>query len=415
MGLKVAGPLSVVFATVILSGCLGDSSWNRQRLLKAACEGNVSRVRSLLDHGVSPDARDEDDWTALACAAQVCSKEVVELLLQRGASTNISRRYGEPLSVIAGQTRDGKWCKDGPAIAELLLAAGANVHGKSPCATLRSATTAEAMEFLLAHGADVRRCVGIDTPIYGLTDHPGALGAYLRGGGDPNQANSAGITALHYIAENANSLDKDSLSGMRVLLEHKADPDARDRLGYTPLDYAHRRNFKEAYDLLREFGGRTGDSLPQDAEVAAARAVRAANVLRAATSDSSGVCTFDLVGENMNTGGSGRNWAVIQGTTATVHANCRETGLLHYAVLLPSNKTIPMQLNMFAMSGASAHPIEFTEEWRNAGMAWFFSKESVDDLAVAVEQKKAQAVTMIDITVAPLRGGRKVRAGRLSQ
>ncbi|GLD99545.1 hypothetical protein PINS_up008271 [Pythium insidiosum] len=58
----------------------------QKQLLEAAKNGDVERVRSLLDEGVDVNARDDHDFCEpLHLAAQGGHADVVRLLLDRGA------------------------------------------------------------------------------------------------------------------------------------------------------------------------------------------------------------------------------------------------------------------------------------------------------------------------------------------
>ncbi len=91
----------------------------------AAKAGDLAAVQAELDAGVDVDAKDEDyrDWTPLMYAALDGHKEVVELLIAKGADVNAKNKVGQtPLQFTA-------W-KGHKEIAELLIAEGADVNAK---------------------------------------------------------------------------------------------------------------------------------------------------------------------------------------------------------------------------------------------------------------------------------------------
>jgi hypothetical protein len=205
---------------------------------------------------------------------------------------------------------------------------------------------------------------------------------------------------------------------MRVLFKYKANPNIVDKVGFTPLDYALRRDPREAKDivaLLEAHGAKQGIMLDQDPAVYEAQKARAKQILNRARHNKREVCSFGLVGEDYNTGGTDTSWAVIQGTTGLVTAKCQDDGYLHY-VLMSAKPGTPMLMkrNQPVSGGRASIRIEFADEWRNAHIVWFFSKTGVDDdLTMAVEQNKAWATASIPLMVAPVNGrkvGKRARA-----
>src|SRR5262249_31048082 len=79
----------VVALILVLLGILGWRLYRRSvepgLFLRAAADGDTARVRTLLDHGVNVNTRDEHGMTALQSAAMNGHTNVVRLLLQHGA------------------------------------------------------------------------------------------------------------------------------------------------------------------------------------------------------------------------------------------------------------------------------------------------------------------------------------------
>lgn len=103
---------------VLLSSCMTAPE---EKLRMAAAEGNVLRVQTFLDQGLSPQAADERGVTPLFLAAQRGHRDVVALLLDRGAALNPIRQDGVTPIFIAVQAghRD---------VVALLLGNGADVN-----------------------------------------------------------------------------------------------------------------------------------------------------------------------------------------------------------------------------------------------------------------------------------------------
>lgn len=64
------------------------------RLMYLCNEGDVEGIKELLDSGIDANYRDIDDRTALHVAACQGLKDVVEILLDRGADVDPKDRWG---------------------------------------------------------------------------------------------------------------------------------------------------------------------------------------------------------------------------------------------------------------------------------------------------------------------------------
>lgn len=78
-------------------------------LLYACGYGAIEAARLLLDHGVSPDAKDSQDQTALHWAAWTPQPEIIQLLIDRGASAKTKERrfQATPLDNVLWAWRNG--------------------------------------------------------------------------------------------------------------------------------------------------------------------------------------------------------------------------------------------------------------------------------------------------------------------
>ena len=268
----------------------------------ALLNGKVRTVERFLKGGADPDAQykgitlftaedsplawyaksswSQKGWTALETAAWMGHTEVVEVLLQHGASaTNSSAKGMTPLhsAVRAGNT----------ALADLLLAHGADVreqtgqrdepiHFAAKCLQDVSETT---LPWLLSHGADInakgsygytplhlalaqgkwstaRVLIANGADVDALNDRfcrteqplhsaargrlrPKELELFLEVDGvDVNARDNKGNTALHALAKCTDRPDTNSPAVAEVLLAHGADIDARNECASTPLHLA---------------------------------------------------------------------------------------------------------------------------------------------------------------------------------
>jgi ankyrin repeat protein len=126
-----------------------DATWSH--LMRAAREGDASRVRDLLASGCDPNVRGgSQGLTPLIVSAANGQHDVVELLLSHGASVELADTSGmTPLmnAVLFDQ----------PEVVQLLLDHGANVNAASSTSSMTSlmfAATPTMARLLLQNGAN---------------------------------------------------------------------------------------------------------------------------------------------------------------------------------------------------------------------------------------------------------------------
>ena len=82
-----------------------------------------------------------------------------------------------------------------------------------------------------------------------LTNRTDVVSYLLANGANVNKQSRDGSTALHYASFNVfNRTDIIS-----VLLQHGASRDIKNKRGSTPIDWARRKKYKEAVDLLEQY------------------------------------------------------------------------------------------------------------------------------------------------------------------
>ena len=195
-----------------------------KNLHDAAYEGDLEAVKALLDtnaHLVS-SRHSEDQATPLHMAAAWGHKEVVDLLLARGAEVNaIDCRGLTPLHwAVEKQHED---------VVRLLVVGKANVNakdcdGETPLYLAAKRGLVAVVELLLAKGADV------------------------------NAQEKTGETPLHRVAR------RGSLDVAKLLLAAKANVNIRTKAGYpwapyTPMYVAIKDGHPDMVELLRQHGG----------------------------------------------------------------------------------------------------------------------------------------------------------------
>ncbi|MHC4540614.1 MAG: ankyrin repeat domain-containing protein, partial [Planctomycetota bacterium] len=246
-------------------------------LEEAVAIGDIDLVRSLLDNGIAVDSPQGTGKTALQRSAMNGHKELVKLLLDRGAGMNTQTGWpgGTPLHLAAE--------KGHREIVELLIHKGADVNAKREGyprgdTPLHSATRAghkNVVALLIANGANVgaknddgrspidvamrgrRRDIrellqakAIETCIHWAA-HFGTLDkvkAFVENGVDVNAKDDQGMTPLHLAAHCGHR------EVVEFLLSNDADVNAKDNEGRAPLDIALSQRHKDVLKLLAEAG-----------------------------------------------------------------------------------------------------------------------------------------------------------------
>jgi len=217
--------------TVALLRKKGGKSGSEDSILVAVAMGNIDAVKQHLAAGADVELKCKSCGGTALC--HTTSKEVVQLLLAKGANVNAKRNNGEtPLHYAA--TKE---------VAELLIANSANKSAKDDSGETHLHHAAkygrkEVVELLIAKGADV------------------------------NAKRNNGQTPLHRAAGGGHK------EVAELLIDNGADVNSKIEAGQytgTPLDWAEgvsRRDSPEVKaskkgiaDFLRKHGGKTGEEL----------------------------------------------------------------------------------------------------------------------------------------------------------
>jgi ankyrin repeat protein len=237
-------------------------------LLKAVGEGRIAVVRLLLAHKAAVGVRARGGDSPLHRAARWGDVGVVRLLLQAKASVQaINEKGRQPLHEA-----------NSSAVALELLNQGADPNAKAggettPLYIAATAGNLKLAEALLARRAavDAANSKG-ETPLHAaiwvyrssstsrigdkktttkhveLAENAIRMASLLLGHkANVNATDRRGATPLHRAA------GADDINLVRLLLSHKANPDARDSKGRTPLAVAVAQENKRVADLLRRF------------------------------------------------------------------------------------------------------------------------------------------------------------------
>ena len=173
-------------------------------LLEAAGKGDTETVKSLLDRGVNPNAKDPDGRTPLTEATYNNHTDVVKLLLHHGADVFAKKNDGQTPLTIADDHKD---------VAELI-----------------------AGQIRLFEAA----AKGDNKAVKDLLDN----GAYV------NVRDPDGRTPLTEACWNNN------IATVALLLDKGADPNAKKSDGATPISIARSKGHKEIAELLKKAGAK---------------------------------------------------------------------------------------------------------------------------------------------------------------
>ena len=177
--------------------------------------------------------------TFLSRAVGAANEDLVRFLLEQGADVD------EPCAKFWPVLHSAAANKKGMNILMLLLNHGADVkaldgHGRTPLKMAVFGNNWEGAELLLAHGAEM--------DIFDAA----ALGKTLRMremlNHDPKlleATDSTGKTPLHAAASAGRK------AAVELLIDRGAYRFARDRMGWTPADWAREKKHREVADLLR--------------------------------------------------------------------------------------------------------------------------------------------------------------------
>jgi len=307
-----------VVAVLIDAGAdmYAEDEWGERPLGAAVSRGNTELVALFIAKGMDPNSVSSnasrwEGWTVLHRAAISGSKEVMQLLLSKGADVNCKGKDGDtPIQLALGESGSVRTeivrllVSHGADISALYAAAflgevekvktvineGADVNANwLDCGTALHAAARgnqkDVAELLIAQGADVNAGLrdGDDTPLIyaavngckevarlliekGADIHAGNSGGFtpiyaaavcnnkpiidllLSKGADIDAKETRGMTALHHKAWQADS------NMMEFLLSRSAHIEARTKSGTTPLFFAVQCGKLEAAQFLLSKG-----------------------------------------------------------------------------------------------------------------------------------------------------------------
>lgn len=216
-------------------------------LIDAIKAGDDVRLKELLaaNPGLA-NTRNEQGETPILAAAYRLRTDVIQLLLDAGAETDIheAAAVGQLDRVRAFTAANppsvNSWSPDGFTPLGL-----ASFFGHK-----------EIVAFLVASGAEVNVVSRNDFKVMPLHSaasarHTGVAEILLEHGAAVNATQEAGYTPLHSAANNGQE------EMVRLLLAHGADVNAKSPDGITPLQLAVERDHSAIAELLRKSGAQT--------------------------------------------------------------------------------------------------------------------------------------------------------------
>src|SRR5437764_12776413 len=215
---------------------------NAAGFIDAIKAGEFERVKAMVSaEPTLIDARSRTGESAILTAVYHRQKEIVNLLVARGAALSIFE------ACAAGELER----------AERLVNAGTinawSADGWTPLHLAAFFGHTKVAELLLSHGADVSarsRNSNGNTPLHAALagNHKFVAGLLIGRGADVNAPDAAGWRPLHLAAANNN------LDAIKALIAQGADVTAGNGEGKTPLSLAQEKNHRETAVYLRRHG-----------------------------------------------------------------------------------------------------------------------------------------------------------------
>jgi ankyrin repeat protein len=220
-------------------------------LIRAA--GESTKVELLLARGAKVDAKSKMGRTPLLIAsASPGNVKTVLLLLARGANVNDQDQYGDTCLTSASKRGDGEMVKT-------LLEAGANVAagsswpGQAPLIWAAETGDLPTLTYLLEHGAGkIQPHLDIALASAATRGWLGGVRLLIEHKANPNAPSPLAAYTPLMLAAYCDDVDVEIV---RLLLEKGANPKAKGANGETPLSLAKKQGRTAIVELLEKAGG----------------------------------------------------------------------------------------------------------------------------------------------------------------
>src|SRR5262245_54860552 len=217
-------------------------SENAAAFIDAIKAGEFERVKAMVSADPALiDARSRTGESAILTAVYHRQKEIVNLLVARGAAMSIFE------ACAAGEVERAERLVDAAAVNDY------SPDGWTPLHLAAFFGHVKIAELLLTHDADVTvrsRNANGNTPLHAALagNHKFVAGVLIGAGADVNAPDAQGWRPLHLAAANNN------LDAMKALIAEGADVAASNNEGKPALSLAQEKNHREAAALLRRHG-----------------------------------------------------------------------------------------------------------------------------------------------------------------
>jgi len=215
------------------------------QLHKAAADGDLETVKSIISKGANVNSKDEKEKTPLHYAAETGKMEVVQLLVEAGADVNAMGNNDWPPLCIAAENNH-------IAVSEYLIAHGADVNpdnGWTPLQQAPYSSGIEMVKLLIAKGADINAGEGEWTALHGAVSEGRRDIAELliQKGANVNTKDRTGYQLLYH------AVWKNDLDTAKLLITKGADVNAGEG-EWTALHYAVYEGRRDIAELLIQKG-----------------------------------------------------------------------------------------------------------------------------------------------------------------
>ncbi len=229
---------------IAIAICVSACSQDPKAVYEAVAQGDLGKVKRLVEGGAPLDWTPEDGFGALHKALEDGRTDIAAYLVEKGADVKAKGVNGiTPLHIVADASLAGRIIEKGAG-----LEAWSDTVG-TPLNAAVLGGLADVAETLIANGAKVdARDAQRSTPLHHASGRGdlNSVQLLISKGADVNAANDPGFRPLHWAAANGH------LEVVALLLSHGARPDVVGAKGRSPLDMAIVGEHMEVAELLRK-------------------------------------------------------------------------------------------------------------------------------------------------------------------
>ena len=244
-----------VLATIIDQGVDVNATTknNGTALMIAYHKRNIDIINVLLNAGANTDISVDDDGHTLLhyAATGDCSKEILQTIINHGADVNATSKNSQTVLMLAC-----KMCNEAAINVLLNARADPTIRDNDGDTCLHVAVdkgcTKEVIEEIINHGADVNATNKMNfTPLLKACckGNKDVINALLNAGANPDISDNYDLTGLHYAAY----LDCNK-EVLQAIIDHGADVNATNKNNHTALMFACNNSNEDAINMLLNAG-----------------------------------------------------------------------------------------------------------------------------------------------------------------